>query len=600
MGVVLITQICDIIMHMRTKILAFSVSALAFTACLNVNGITTHAEERAKATSGGSYYRETQAGNYLAGLYAQRTQDWSKASEFLNRLVVLDPENDNLHQRAMILAMGSGKNQQAFELARDILDQEPENLWALLIVSLESLVNKDFKNAQSLLNSMPEDSIKAYVVPILMTWIKASQGELDATVPDDNSVHMLHIVLAADFLGKGKAISPLLEEKIREAALDPRDAERIADIYARAGRKEKALEFYRVLESDRPGDVVLSEKIKRVSEDKSFDDLITYKQFQSPSEGIARAFFDLARIFYREYNDESAQIFSQMSLALDPNQTEAKILLAHIQTRYGRYEDAIHYYDTVNENDPNYLSIQHQAAELLMDLDRPDQAIALLNSLADKHDDIEALILMGDLYRREENFAMAIKTYDRLFKNLGKTVPDQYWSVYYARGMAYEQMGKWPEAEADLRMALDFQPDHPYLLNYLGYSLADRGKDLNEALNMIARAVDLRPADGYITDSLGWVFYRLGEYEKSIEPLERAVELLPYDPTINDHLGDAYWQVGRKNEAKFQWRRALNHAEDDTTIADIEEKLQFGLTTREAKGQTGDGESIFEFNSLNR
>ncbi len=585
-------------MRMRAKILAFTVSALAFTACLNVNGVTTFAEEAATSRDSGSYYRETQAGNYLAGLYAQRTQDWSKASEFLNRLVVLDPENDSLQQRAMILAMGSGQTQRAFGLAKDILEQEPGNLWALLIVSLEALVNKDFKNAEALLDTLPDDSIKAYVVPILLSWVRASEGELDTTIPDDNSVHMLHIILAADYLGRAKAISPLLEDKIREAALDPRDAERIADIYARAGRKDKALEFYRVLESDRPGDITLSEKIKRVTNGESFDDLITYKQFDSPSEGIARAFFDLARIFYREYNDESAQIFSQMSLAMDPHQTEAKILLAHIQTRYGRYEDAIHYYDTVDSSDPSYLSIQHQAAELLMDLEQPDKAIALLNSLANKHDDIEALILLGDLYRREEDFPMAIKTYDRLFKSLGKTVPDKYWSVYYARGMAYEQMGKWDEAEADLRKALSFQPDHPYLLNYLGYSLADRGKDLSEALDMIAKAVDLRPADGYITDSLGWVYYRLGEYDKSIEPLERAVELLPYDPTINDHLGDAYWQVGRKTEAKFQWRRALNHAEDEKVIADIEEKLQFGLTTKQASGSSAE-DGLFEFKTLN-
>ncbi|MEM6781155.1 MAG: tetratricopeptide repeat protein, partial [Pseudomonadota bacterium] len=377
------------------------------------------------------------------------------------------------------------------------------------------------------------------------------------------------------------------------------DAERVADIYATSGRTDQALEFYRVLHSDNPANIDITNKISRIEEGGSIRDLLDYEQFASPSEGIARAFFDLARIFYREYNDESAQIFAQMSLAMNNAQTESKILLAHIQTRHGRYEDAIEYYTSVSKDDPNYLSIQYQSAELLADLNRTDDAIALLNSLAKSHDDIQALIQLGDLYRREENFDMAIKTYSRTFKAIGKTVPDKYWSVYYARGMAYEQMGEWNKAEVDLRKALGYQPNHPYLLNYLGYSLADRGKSLNEALEMIAKAVDLRPNDGYITDSLGWVYYRLGDYEKAVPPLERAVELLPYDPTINDHLGDAYWQVGRKMEAQFQWRRAMNNSDDDEMIATIEEKLQFGLTTRAAQDYTNKDGETDQYKTLN-
>lgn len=578
---------------MNTKLLTLAVSVLAFTACYNTNVLTTYAGEKSasKTEDSDKYYRETQAGNFLAGRFAQRNQDWTKASEYLEKLVALDPENDTLQQRAMVLAIGSGKTEQAYKLAKDILEHEPDNLWAVLILAVKKLTDDDYKGAENLLTSMPDDNIKAYVAPILMTWINAANSKFDQHVPEDNSVHVFHLALAANYMGKTSEITSELEQKIREAPLDPRDAERIADIYAMAGKTEKALEFYKILESDMPTDLNLSKKIDHISKDQSIEELLDYKQFKSPKEGIARALFDLARIFYREYNDESAQIFSQMSLAMDKNQTEAKILLAHIQTRYGRYEDAIKYYDTVNENDPSYLSIQHQAAELLTSLDRIDDAVHLLNYLAEKHNDIEALIQLGDLYRREEDFAMAIKTYDRTFKAIGKNFPDKYWSIYYARGMAFEQMGKWNNAEEDLRKALSYQPDHPYLLNYLGYSMADRGKNLNEALNMIAQAVELRPTDGYITDSLGWVYYRLGEYEKSIEPLEQAVELLPYDATINDHLGDAYWQVGRKLEARFQWRRAANHAEDDKAIAALEEKLQFGLRTLEAQDHSNKNDS---------
>ncbi len=112
---------------------------------------------------------------------------------------------------------------------------------------------------------------------------------------------------------------------------------------------------------------------------------------------------------------------------------------------------------------------------------------------------------------------------------------------------------------------------------------------LDEALKMIERAVTLRPSDGYITDSLGWVYYMMGSYKESIPYLERAVELLPYDSTINDHLGDAYWFVGRKAEARFQWERAYNYAEDEKLKATITEKLVKGPAARDPIREAGNG-----------
>ena len=154
------------------------------------------------------------------------------------------------------------------------------------------------------------------------------------------------------------------------------------------------------------------------------------------------------------------------------------------------------------------------------------------------------------------------------------------WSLYYAQGIALERSKHWDEAEASLLKALDLQPEHPYLLNYLGYSWADMGKNLDKAKAMIERAVELRPNDGYIVDSLGWVLYRAGEYKKAVGYLERAVELRPTDAVINDHLGDVYWRVGRHQEARFQWQRALSFGTEPDVEATIRAKLQHGLDAR--------------------
>src|SRR5690606_33991930 len=143
------------------------------------------------------------------------------------------------------------------------------------------------------------------------------------------------------------------------------------------------------------------------------------------------------------------------------------------------------------------------------------------------------------------------------------------WTLFYFRGIAYERAKQWDKAEADLLQALALFPEQPHVLNYLGYSWVDQGMHLDEAMDMIARAVELRPNDGYIVDSLGWAHYRLGNYEEAVRELERAVELRPEDPVINDHLGDAYWKVGRRLEARFQWAHARDLDPEPDALEEI-------------------------------
>src|SRR5690606_12890330 len=157
------------------------------------------------------------------------------------------------------------------------------------------------------------------------------------------------------------------------------------------------------------------------------------------------------------------------------------------------------------------------------------------------------------------------------------------WNVFYQRGIAYERLKEWPKAEPNFRKALELNPNQPQVMNYLGYSWVDRGMNLREGLEMIQKAVDLRPSDGYIVDSLGWAYYQLGQYEDSVREMERAVSLKPEDPVLNDHLGDAYWRVGRKLEATFQWAHARDMNPDPELLAAVRKKLVEGLPPLEGK-----------------
>ena len=183
---------------------------------------------------------------------------------------------------------------------------------------------------------------------------------------------------------------------------------------------------------------------------------------------------------------------------------------------------------------------------------------------------------MADLLRGKDRFPEAVAAYDTAISRLGK--PDErHWQVYFGRGIVLERVKNWPKAEADMKKALELSPEQPYVLNYLGYSWIDQGLHLQEGMKMLERATELRPDDGSITDSVGWAYYRLGQFEKAVEWLERATEQKGDDSTITDHLADAYWHVGRRREARFQWERALHQKPDKDRLPIIQDKIANGL-----------------------
>ena len=297
----------------------------------------------------------------------------------------------------------------------------------------------------------------------------------------------------------------------------------------------------------------------------------------SATDGLAQAFFDLASALQRDRRSELGMVFSRLALRLDPDFDLATLLIAEILDDRQQHGEALALYDTVPDTSAYRLMAELRAVSSLVDLDRMDEAVDRLNALADRRPrQIDPLVRLGDLYRSTENWNGAISAYNRAFSRLPAGDPGS-WSMYYSRGISLERDEQWDRAEADFLKALELRPEQPYVLNYLGYTWIDQGRNLPRATQMIEQAVALRPNDGYIVDSLGWAMYRQERYGEAVEHLERAVELLPTDATINDHLGDAYWRVGRRQEARFQWQRALSFDPNEELATTIEHKLQAGL-----------------------
>ena len=513
-------------------------------------------------------------GNYLASQFAQRHHDWGKAGRFMDQVLALSPENTQLLSKSMVLAMGSGEHAKAMNYADAIIAVEPTNSLALLFLAIDSFHKKEYAQATAMIEKMPEGTLSEFIQPLLQSWAKAAAGTYDVKDLQTNTIHINHAVLIADFMNKREEISALLSLAISAQSLTIDDIEQIADGYAQIGETKTAGELYNKALAEWSDNPDIIRKLKLLNEGKG--DTI-FDGVRAPEEGVAMALNDMAGLLFQEYSDESARVFANMALFLTPDMTEASLILAQITARNERYEDAIAYYQQVAPGDIRYLEAHRQAANLMKESDRTEEALAELESLFREHNDLESLIEIGDIYRQKEQYDKAVIAYNQAESQLLPTIPKEYWHLYYLRGMSYEQLGQWDKAEADLKAALAFQPDHPFVLNYLGYAWADQGVNLTQSLDMIRKAVALRPEDGYITDSLGWVLYRMGQYNEAVPHLERAVELLPYDTTINDHLGDAYWRVGRKLEARFQWTRARNNSDDTEMTAALDAKIDKGL-----------------------
>ncbi|MFC1672752.1 tetratricopeptide repeat protein [Pseudomonadota bacterium] len=274
---------------------------------------------------------------------------------------------------------------------------------------------------------------------------------------------------------------------------------------------------------------------------------------------------------------ENAKVMAHLALDQRPEFTSARLIVAAALEQDQRYADANAIYAKIPITSPLSWSARMHLANNYDRMDNTKRAIRLFEKLArERADSANPLIALGDLLRRHERFKEAASAYTRALARV-TDLRAAHWVLYYSRGIAYEQSKQWPKAEADFLKALDLSPDQPLTLNYLGYSWIDLGQHLERSLAMIKKAVELRPRDGYIVDSLGWGLYRTGDFKGAVKSLERAVMLLPADPVVNDHLGDALWRVGRTREARFQWERALKMEPTADLAKAIAAKLEGGL-----------------------
>lgn len=519
-------------------------------------------------------------GAYLAARQAAINSDFRAAAQYFTLALTHNHGNPELLESAALAQLSLGHIDYALPMAQQIEAAGIPSQIAHMVVIASLLRNEEY--AAFLERDSEILGIGPLVDGLLEAWTHVGNGSVAEGLVKFDQVSQeaglrgfatyqkaLALAMVGDFEGADKIFSG---EGAGVIVRTRRGAMAQAEVLSLLDRNDDALMMLK--ETFGNGlDPELEAMVNRLADGER----LPFTHITSVNDGMSEVFYAIAAALRNEASPEYTLVYARIAEYLRPDHVDALLLSAELLNDLDQFDLAIETYKRVPADHSAFHAAELGRAAALRNNDKPDAAIEVLEQLARSYPDMTIIhSTLGDLLRQQEDFEGAVAAYDRALA-LTEDGARAQWFLFYARGIAHERLDMWDKAEADFRAALALNPDQPQVLNYLGYSMVEKQINLDEALEMIERAVAARPDSGYIVDSLGWVLYRLGRYDEAVKHMEKAVELEAVDPIVNDHLGDVYWAVGRKREAEFQWLRALSFDPEEVDAKRIRRKLEVGL-----------------------
>ncbi|MHB8529542.1 MAG: tetratricopeptide repeat protein [Caulobacteraceae bacterium] len=557
------------------SLLAFVPLALA-GAC--VTSAPPRVAEHSQATAGEAAPPGVSAyGLFLAGQAAIDSGQSAEASSLFSQAAAAEGDNGLLASEAFTAALLAGEVEKASSLAPDGPGAEtPVRRLGVLTRGVEAMAEGRGKAAHAILSGPDagpaHNAAAALMAPFAAALAGDKQGAITRPLMPGDPVDQFQANIDQGELYERQGRFDEAETAFRSliASGDPGGVASLdlGEFLERRGRAADAVGIYDAGLRRNPENGFLREARARAAAHRKAPPLRSIRQL------AAQALLAPSASLLIQRNEEGALACLRLALRLDPKLDEGWIMVGDIMADVGDKAGARAAYEEPKPGSPQYVEARGKLAWTYQnDGDKQEALKIARNTLAGQPASDEAAVTLADIERVDERYDESAEILDRLIRKAGDH-PD--WRLLYMRAAAYQQTGRWPDAERDLETALKLKPDEPELLNFLGYSWIDRGENLKQAILMIQKAVDQNPQSGAMLDSLGWGYYRLGDYTTAVEKLEAAVALDAADPDVNNHLGDAYWRVGRKTEAQYQWKRVLTLDPNAKLRAEIEVKLKSG------------------------
>ncbi len=540
------------------------------------------------------------SGAFLAARTADVDHDYPTAIALYRKALDFDPANLEIRERLMISLLLNGDFEDGLKEAEALKTDAAVERITKIVRGLDALRNKKFDTARKILSYEGPNDLDRLTHQLLSSWAQVGAGKGKQAMsaianlkgPDwykvftDYQLGSMAIV-SGDIAAARQHLNAAVTNKEAVATAPDtfmRAVMALARLEASAGNKQKALDAIAVGE----GMVASYAPLKALRQSIENGEK-PRQQVTTAAEGAASVLFSIGAALNRQGAEDMVSLYLQISHAIDRESADTLILLGELAEKLKQPERAITFYSRVPAASPMRRISELQLGMTLAETGKVEEAKQHLKELIESDpSDIRSYIAYGSVLSEAKDYKSMAENYDRAVEIIGPVPKQSDWSVFFQRGIAYERLKQWDKAEPNFRKALELNPEQPQVLNYLGYSLVDMNKNLEEGLDMIRRAVEARPDDGYIVDSLGWAYFRMGKFDEAVTELERSVQLRAGDATINDHLGDAYWRVGRKLEAVYQWNRALVSEGEDVNREHIKEKIEKGLPPLDPTATTAD------------
>ncbi|MFV0410959.1 MAG: tetratricopeptide repeat protein [Paracoccus sp. (in: a-proteobacteria)] len=525
------------------------------------------------------------AGPYLAARTAAMENDFAAAADYYLRAREQDPDSAYISDSAMISLLASGQIDRAAELI-DKAQAARHSRLVGLVEYARAAQAQDWTGLLAQLDktkaSAGDEGSEQLLDQMLRAWALLGTGnasDADAVFKEVRKIAGTaalvdyHTALAKALVGDFESAATLLHSDNPEQDVMGAIAE--AQVLAQLDRRDDAIALLEQIEGIGI-DGIIEEMLAKLKSGEP----VPFDLVNDPRDGIAQVFLTFATLLSNDVDPNPlALIHARLAAYIAPDMTDARLMVAQMLQTIGQFDAAEVEFDILRERGQMRPVAELVRIDALAQAGRMEDAEKAARALTETHPELtQSWVALGDLLRQQDEWAEAATAYDKALALTDPANGEERWFPLYARAIAEERLGQFDKAEADLKEALKARPDNAQMLNYLGYSSVDRGQNLDEALDLIQRAVELSPDDGYILDSLGWAYYRLGRYRDAVDPQERAVAQMVNDSLVNDHLGDIYWMVGRKREAEIQWKRALSFGpETEGDAWRIRQKLDHGL-----------------------
>ena len=543
---------------------------------------------QAAANSAVDEERARMLGDYLSGSYARYLADPRSQSKFFQDAYDLAPDDKQMGRLALYSALFSDDRELAKDTAKRLYKLENTESMARAVLAVDAFSKGRASRVRKYATDPTADFTMGLALKIVLGWTQVDEGKYEAARETFSNLSDSSYFKALGELQIAKIESRRGNVAAATALFDSVEASGVAPLeYSLARVRFEAANDMKAAAIERLEKMIAENAAAEIGPAGAYlERLRKRKRLPKLSERAeaARAFTDPAFAFFvRNQSVDGAETFLRFARWVDPDFDRAAIWLAglleesHPDMDPATRAEIIALYETVGTKSPYYVNARLGLANQLFDEDRDDAALEILEDVADSNSSYFTREALGRARFFRENWEEALPFYTELVETLSEEELTANPEPLRLRGIIYERLDRWDEAEADFLRVLDYKPDDADTLNYLGYTWVDRGEHLTRAFEMIEKAVELEPNSGAITDSLGWAHYKLGRYEEAKTYLEQAVVLTPYSATIIDHLGDAYWRVGRKREATYQWKRALEFDPTEEEVAAIQAKLDAGI-----------------------